>query len=86
MTWAESGTLIPSAGWLLEETNQGVPVLCLRFSVWVMGVVFVVVKLSPETWSRGLNEGFLVMKGPVKPQPPLLRYGINVTSLGDAHE
>lgn len=51
-----------------------------------MGVVFLVVKLSPGAWSRALNEGCLVMKGPVKPPPPLLRYGINVASLGDAHE
>ena len=51
-----------------------------------MGVVFMVAKLSPGAWSRALNEGCLVMKGPVKLQPPLLRGGINVASLGDVHE
>lgn len=51
-----------------------------------MGVVFMVAKLSPGAWSRALNEACLVMKGPVKLQPPLLRDGINVASLGDAHE
>lgn len=75
-----------SAAWLLGETNQGVLVLCLPFPLWIMGVVFMVAKLSPGAWSRALNEGCLVMKGPVKLQPPLLRDGINVASLGDVHE
>lgn len=79
-------SLRSSAGWLLGEPNQGTPGLCLRFPFWIMGVVFVVVKLNPGAWSRALNEGCSVMKDPVKLQPPLPRYGINAASLGDAHE
>lgn len=79
-------SLRSSAGWLLGEANQGLLVLCLRFPLRIMGVVFVVVKLSPGAWSRALNEGCLVMKDPVKLQPPLLHYGINVAGLGNAHE
>ena len=71
---------------MLGKTNEAMLVLCLRFPFWIMGVVFLVVKLSPGAWSRALNEGCLVMKGPVKLQPPLLHYGINVTCLGDVHE
>ena len=71
---------------MLAETNQGVFVLCLPVPLWIMGVVFMVAKLSPGAWSRALNEGCLVMKGPVKLQPPLLHDGINAASLGDAHE
>lgn len=31
----------------------------------VNGVVFTVAELSPGAWSRALNEGSLVMKGPL---------------------
>lgn len=82
----EDTDLISLSGWLLGEANEGLLVLCLHFPLRIMGVVFVVVKLSPGAWSRALNEGCLVMKDPGKLQPPLLHYGINVAGLGNAHE
>ena len=58
-----------TSSWLLANQLPGRLMKACQFSALpfplVNGVVFMVAELSPGAWSRALNEGDLVMKGPL---------------------